>query len=185
MPRGRKIIPETGPAQAVVSKKMTPAQKHKANVELLKAKVAAKEQENNRLLAQIREAIAAKNVREQKEEPKEEVIMTEETVDVAPIAEEPVIEEKKIPVTQTYHKIRFRNLLDPEVELAFTYNGKSFNLPDGAIIPEIRKEVVDHLNSLQIVKTKNVEISPGMFRIEETARPRVLCEILDTFEKEV
>ena len=95
--------------------------------------------------------------------------------------------EKKAPTVvakkkEIYQKIRFRNIYDPGLSLSFTFNGKSFNLPDGVEI-ELRKEVVDHLNAIQIREGKNIETSPGIFIKEYTYKTRVICEILETYEK--
>lgn len=92
----------------------------------------------------------------------------------------PVVEKQKV----TYHKIRFRNLYDPGVEVGFNLNGEHFDLEDGQEC-ELRKDVVDHLNAIQIRKSKITETEPGKFKKEYTYRSRVLCEILDTYEKEV
>ena len=89
-----------------------------------------------------------------------------------------VAEPKKV----TYQRVLFRNLQDQNVNLEFTFNGLSYCLIDGEEV-DLRKEIVDHLNSRNILGLKYVKDANGNSVKQSTLRPRFMLNILKTYEK--
>jgi hypothetical protein len=85
-------------------------------------------------------------------------------------AKEPKFEEKEV----IYQTVIFRNLEKAGVGLDFIYDLKSFRLIDGCTI-EMRKQVVDHLNSLRVRAGTHLDSDKGIK--EYTYRPRFICEV--------
>jgi hypothetical protein len=104
--------------------------------------------------------------------------------ELARLRAEPAIEKIEPKKITKFCKIRFRNLYDPGINLTFTFNGKSFNFPDNMVIENVREEIVTHLNSCMIRKSRVVHKPDGSKIKEYVESPRFLCSVLETYEKE-
>jgi len=173
-----------GPAKAVGSKQSRVQKnawtKRKEELEAMKVAIAEKEKENKDLIEQLKSTIAAKKaeIAQAKDTEEKKWEPSKASIDVKPIEETP---EKK---TKTYHKVKVTNLFEPGIAMSFSYEGKYYDIPDG-VECDLSKEVVDHLNSVVLRYTKKVENVNGKLIKEYGYRNRVMCQILDTFEKEV
>jgi len=97
------------------------------------------------------------------------------------IAAKKALEPTKV---QKRAKILFRNLEDPGFNIEFTYNGKYFNMVDGKE-QDVPMYVVDHLNSLTVRKSRYEKDRAGNVRNIDELKPRVYCQVLETYEKAV
>lgn len=83
-----------------------------------------------------------------------------------------------------YHKVIVTNILEPDIDLNFSYNGKHYHLKDGKEC-ELSAEVVNHINGTVLKYTKSVSMKDGVLVKEYGHRKRAMCNILETFEKEI
>jgi len=98
-------------------------------------------------------------------------------------AEKPKIKIDEVKPKERLVKMRFRNLEQAGLDLAFTVEGKRYHFLDGGtyIVP---KSIVDHLNSLgypQYEEPKEQEFSTGEPQPLKVVRwiNRFHCEILE------
>lgn len=101
---------------------------------------------------------------------------------IAALKEQLEIKNKKEVKPVKYAKVLFRNLNDPGLNLNFTFNGKYYNLVDG-IEHNLPMDVVEHLNSLMIRKSRYEKDGSGNVRHIDEMRPRIVCQILEQYEQ--
>ena len=91
------------------------------------------------------------------------------------------IEEVKKELKDTKLKVSVRNLKDPGDNIQFSFSGKFFDMKDGCEVI-LRKEVVDHLNSVVLKKTLPLSIRDGEEK-KYSYTQRILCTVLETIEE--
>ena len=85
------------------------------------------------------------------------------------------VEKKK------FAKVIFRNLLDPNRDIEFSFNGIKYIARDGKE-QELPMEIVNHLNSI-VYRTSHFERDGGHAKKIYEEKPRCVCQILNTYEK--
>lgn len=79
------------------------------------------------------------------------------------------------------YRVMVTNLEDRGDNITFFFQNKYYDLPDGqeAIL---KREVIDHLNSVVLVETK-VKTVNGEMQKQSIKRNRVLCSIIEKIEE--